>query len=178
MMNQVKRNATHRPGCHSEFSKYTDAKLFSLFDDEYNFLMSILNLVPTSFNTTERRQLFLRNRDVFYRHEFDVADLMQHGIDTGNVPPISEPSRRHAGAHLDLNDDTVDRIMSANIIEPAVSPWPFNVVLVKRKNSGVPRVTIDNRRLDSLTVADHIPKPRIKDCLDALAHSTSFTTLL
>ena len=76
---------------------------------------------------------------------------------------------------MDLIGETVSKLQEAGVVEPAVSPWAANVVLVKKKDSDVPRVTIDYRKLNAVTVKDRHPLPRIKDCLDALSGSTLFT---
>ena len=70
---------------------------------------------------------------------------------------------------MDLIDDTVNKLQEAGVVEPAISPWAANAVLVKKKDSDVPRVTIDYRKLNAVTVKDKHPLPRIKDCLDALS---------
>ena len=167
---------------HSHFSELPDADLFSMFDNEFQFLKPTLESLPDDFSVLERRKVaerLLKHHGAFSRSEFDVGktDLIQQRIDTGNHSPISESLRRHPRVHLDLIDNTVDQLVSAGIVEPATSPWSFNVVLVKKRDSDVPRVTIDFRRLNDVTVKDRFPLPRIKDCLDALSGSVLFTTL-
>ena len=127
----------------------------------------------------ERRrvaELILRNADIFSRHEYDLGltSLAFHRIDTGDHPPIAEPLRRHPKVYLDVIDQSVDRLVEAGICEPCSSPWTANIVLVKKKGSPVPRITVDYRKLNEITVKDKFPLPRISDCLGALSGSVYF----
>ena len=53
-------------------------------------------------------------------------------------------------------------------MEPSSSPWASLVVLVKEKNGNY-RFCVDYRKLNSVTIKDSYPLPRIDDTLDALA---------
>jgi len=52
-----------------------------------------------------------------------------------------------------------------------------NIVLFKKKDSAVPRVTIDFRKLNEVTVKDRFPLPRISDCLDELSGAVYFCSI-
>ena len=73
-------------------------------------------------------------------------------------------------------DRQVAALLADGMIEESCSPWASPVVLVKKKN-GEWRFCIDYRRLNSITVKDSLPLPRVDDTLDALAGSLWFTTL-
>ena len=116
----------------------TEDEISAKFEKDFGHLKPILDGLPTDFNSQERRQiaeLLLRNSESFSSSEFDIGctNLLQQRINTGNHPPISEPLRRHPQAHLDLIDDTVSKLQEAGVVEPAISPWAANVVLVKKK---------------------------------------------
>ena len=72
-------------------------------------------------------------------------------------------------------DDHVRKMLIADIIEPSISPWVSNMVVVTKKD-GSPRFCIDFRRLNDVTVKDAYPLPRIDACLDALAGAKLFST--
>ena len=165
-----------------DFSGMSDAELYSQFDVAFDYLKPSFDSLPEDLNSSERRkvaELLLRYADVFSSSEFDIGftDVLHQTIDTGNHSPIAEPLRRHPRVHLDLIDESVDKLLNAGVIEPSASPWSFNIVLVKKKDSQTPRVTVDYRRLNEITVKDKFPLPRAKDCLDALSGSTFFSTL-
>ena len=112
------------------------------------------------------------------KSDFDIGrtHLVQHRIDTGNHPPIKEPLRRHPMAHWPIIDQHVDEMLANDVIEPAISPWSSNVVLVKKKD-GTMRFCVDYRRLNEITRKDSYPLPRIEDCLSSLGGACYFSTL-
>jgi hypothetical protein len=140
--------------------------------------VSCLIYSPSSDLTPEQRQKtkdFIRiNSSSFSKSEFHLGrtTLVQHRIDTGDCAPFKEQLRRHALAYLPVIDEHVDRMLEADVIEPAVFPWASNVVLVRKKNNSL-RFCIDYRRLNSITTKDSYPLPRVEDCLRSLGSSVS-----
>jgi len=115
---------------------------------KYPHVEPVIASLPDDLSADERDRairLIADNSDVFSKHEFDFGrtDLLTHKIDTGNHRPIAQPMRRHPRAYLDLIDQTVDKMIEAGVVEPAASPWSFNIVLVSRPGNPVARVTID-----------------------------------
>jgi hypothetical protein len=66
--------------------------------------------------------------------------------------------------------------MDNSIIRPSQSPYASPALLVRKKN-GEPRLVVDFRALNRITVKDRFPLPRIDDQIDLLSHSNWFTTL-
>ena len=79
-------------------------------------------------------------------------------------------------AYLPIIDEHVDKMVASGICEPSTSPWAANVVLVKKSDNSL-RFCIDYRQLNSVTVKDSYPLPRIDSCMDALGGSKYFSTL-
>ena len=119
-----------------------------------------------------------RYADLFSKSDFDIGrtDLIKHTIDTGDKKPFKQQLRRHPWAHQEIIDKHVEKMLTAGVIEPTVSPWASNVVLV-RKPSGELRFCVDYRQLNNLTVKDSYPLPRIDSCLDSLGGAKYFSTL-
>ena len=67
-------------------------------------------------------------------------------------------------------------MIEQEIVEPSDSPWSAPICLVK-KQDGTCRFCIDFRKLNSVTVRDAYPLPRIDDTLDCLSGSMWFSSL-
>ena len=139
-------------------------------------------LSKCQLSENERAQvenLIKHNADLFSRSQLDVqqTDVLSCRINTANHAPVYQTLRRHPKAYLNLIDDTIDNFIEAGFVEPASSAWNANIVLVSKPGNPVPRITIDYRNLNSVTVKDRFPLPRISDCLDALSGSVYFSTL-
>src|SRR6188768_3179422 len=114
--------------------------------------------------------------DCFSQHELDLGrtSIVKHEIDTGGHRPIKQVLRRHPFAHIQEIDMQVHEMLYQDVIEPSVSPWSSDVVIVKKKD-GTLRFCIDYRKLNDVTVKDSYPLPRITDCLDALSTGKYFS---
>ena len=60
---------------------------------------------------------------------------MTHSIDTGDNKPIRQLLRRNPLPHLQAIWEQTKEMLRQDIIEPAVSEWTSNVVLVKKDKS-------------------------------------------
>ena len=67
-------------------------------------------------------------------------------------------------------------MLDAGVIRPSNSPWCNAVVLVRKKDGSL-HFCIDFRRLNSLTVKDSHPLPRICETLESLAGAAHYTTI-
>ena len=67
-------------------------------------------------------------------------------------------------------------MLDAGVIRPSNSPWCNTVVLVRKKDGSL-RFCIDFRKLNSLTVKDSHPLPRICETLESLAGVAHYTTI-
>ena len=72
--------------------------------------------------------------------------------------------------------ECVKDMLTGGQIEPSDSPWASPVVLVTKKD-GSTRFCVDYRRLNSLTVKDAYPLPRIDDSLRLLGNQQWFSTM-
>lgn len=67
-------------------------------------------------------------------------------------------------------------MLDRGVIEPSTSPWSSPVVLVTKKDGSF-RFCVDYRVLNSLTVKDAYPIPRVDECLDALSGCKWFSSM-
>ncbi|KAK7877977.1 hypothetical protein WMY93_031357, partial [Mugilogobius chulae] len=102
--------------------------------------------------------------------------LVKHHINTGDHPPLRQRAYRASPDKREEIDRQVAALLADGVIEESCSPWASPVVLVKKKN-GEWRFCIDYRRLNSVTVRDSHPLPRVDDTLDALSRLCWFSTL-
>ena len=93
--------------------------------------------------------------------------VIEHDIDIEQHPPIRQALRRHPPPHLQAICEQTKLLMKQKIIEPWVSGWTSNVVLVKKKE-GTLRLCVDYRKINEVSQKDAYPLPRIDACLDAI----------
>ena len=101
---------------------------------------------------------------------------VQHKIDTKEGRPVLCGPRRLAPAGLRKEQECVKDMLTGGQIEPSDSPCASPVVLVTKKD-GLTRFCVDYRRLNSLTVKDAYPLPRIDDSLRLLGNQQWFSTM-
>ena len=85
------------------------------------------------------------------------------------LPHSRRPQLDEVRAHLKM-------MLDAGVIRPSNSPWCNTVVLVRKKDGSL-RFCIDFRRLNSLTVKDSHPLPRICETLESLAGAAHYMTI-
>ena len=89
--------------------------------------------------------------------------------------PFKEHFRRILPPQLDEVREHLKLMLDAGVIQPSNSPWCNAVVLVRKKDGSL-RFCIDFRKLNSLTVKDSHPLPRICETLESLAGAAHFST--
>ena len=116
--------------------------------------------------------------DIFSMDKNDIGltDVVQHEIDTGIEKPIACPCRRVPMALEDKVEKMVHELASKGIIQPSESAWNAPLVIVPKKNGDI-RLTVDYRKLNSITKRPIFPIPDTRHLLDTLHGSAYFTTL-
>ena len=99
-----------------------------------------------------------------------LTKSVQHEIIAKDARPVCCGPRRLAPAGLRKEQDCVQDMLTSD------SPWASPVVLVTKKD-GSTRFCVDYRRLNSLTVKDAYPLPRIDDSLRLLGNQQWFSTM-
>ncbi len=97
------------------------------------------------------RECVFEAADVFaVGDERGEVELAEHRIQTGDYPPIKQPSRRVPHALRGEITKIVNVMLESQVIQESSSPWASPVLLVKKKD-GSPRFCVDYRRLNSVT---------------------------
>ena len=92
-----------------------------------------------------------------------------------NTPPFKERFHRIPPPQLDKVHAHLKMMLDAGVIQPSNSLWCNAVVLVRKKDGSL-RFCIDFRKLNSLTVKDSHPRPRICETLESLAGAAHYST--
>ena len=92
-----------------------------------------------------------------------------------DTPPFKEHFCRIPPPQLDEVREHLKLMLDAGVIQPSNSPWCNAVVLIRKKDGSL-RFCIDFRKLNSLTVKDSHPLPRICETLESPAGAGHFST--
>lgn len=101
---------------------------------------------------------------------------IDHEIHLTDDKPEYRPAYRLSPNEQDELNKQLTQLIDNGLIEPACSPWGAPVLFAPKKN-GKLRMCIDYRALNSKTVKDRFPLPRIDDCFDKLQGTRYFTLL-
>ncbi|CAF4354949.1 unnamed protein product [Rotaria sp. Silwood2] len=142
-----------------------------------DFLQSF-NVTDTDLNENELIQL--KNLLITYRTCFNDKpgriSVTQHHIDTGTTKPIKLRPYRVSPQRQQIISQHINQMLTDDIIELANGPYAAPVTLQPKKDGSL-RFCLDFRQLNSVTVRDVYPIPRIDDTLDQLQTAKYFTSL-
>ena len=120
-----------------------------------------------------------RNEDVFSKHKADIGccNYVEHEIELEeSAVPHREGARRMTPHISDACRKEIETLLEYDMIEPSKSPWACGVVMAKKKGDHS-RFRCVFRYLNSVTVKDAYPIPRIDESLSKLGDAKFFTTL-
>ncbi|UYV74124.1 K02A2.6-like [Cordylochernes scorpioides] len=137
--------------------------------------------INPDLSSEERNQVLMLLYE--YKEMFAAPDdykgrthLVRHKIKTNSDIPIRKNPYRVSLREREIINNQIDKMLKKGIISHSSSPWASPVILVKKKD-GTFRFCVDYRNLNSITVKDQYPLPRIDDCFDSLHGSRYFTSL-
>jgi len=105
------------------------------------------------------------------------TDQATHSIDTGVNRPVKQPPRKTSFEEKEQIERQLSDLLLEGKIQASESPWASPVLLIKNAD-GSWRFCIAYRRLNTATVKDAYPLPRIDDALDQQAETKWFHTLV
>lgn len=108
-------------------------------------------------------------------NELGCAKSIEMRIELNDDQPFFCRPYRMARAEQEIIKDMVNELLENDIIRESNSNYASPVVLVKKKN-GESRMCIDFRKLNSITIRDNYPLPRIDDQIDRLQAGKYFTS--
>ena len=117
-----------------------------------------------------------RNQEVFSRPKADIGccNFFEHEIELEeSAVPHREESRRKTPNKSDACRKEIETLLEYDMREPSKSPRACGVVMAKRKGDQL-RLYCDLRYLNSVTVKDTYPIPRIDKSLSNLGDANFF----
>ena len=130
----------------------------------------------TTEQVGQAQELLSEFRDVFSkdRRDYGRTSLLTHSINTGGAAPIKKTPYRLPQLYLQAAEQHVKEMAADGLIEPSISPWRAPIVMARKKDGSL-RFCTDFRGLNSVTVTDAHPLPRVDAAIDQLSGSTIFS---
>ena len=137
-----------------------------------------LDLSDTDITLTQTEQLksVLMKYHKCFDNKLGCTSLVQHHIDTGDTKPIKLRPYRVSPYRKEIISKEITTMLNTGIIEPCISPYAAPITLQPKKDGSL-RFCVDYRELNSVTVRDVYPIPRIDDTLDQLQHAKYFSSM-
>lgn len=134
-----------------------------------------------NINENEKKELFevlMEYRDCIAQtaEEMGCAKSVEMKIRLSDDEPFYCRPYRLSGVDQEVTDKIVKEHLEHGIVRESDSNYASPIVLVKKKNGEI-RMCVDYRRLNSITVRDNYPLPRIDDQIDRLQGGKYFTSL-
>ncbi|KAH0700890.1 hypothetical protein KY284_015105 [Solanum tuberosum] len=102
---------------------------------------------------------------------------VEFGIDViSDTQSISIPPNRMAPAELWELKEQLKDLLEKRFIRPSMSPWGAPVLFVHKKDGSL-RMCIDYRQLNTVTIKNKYPLPRIDDLFDQLQGARCFSKI-
>ena len=134
---------------------------------------------PTLVPTRDLHNLLYEFHDVFQEIPAGLPPMVGTGhtipLEQGHRPP-SRPLFRLSPAEVEEAKRQVQELLSKGWIVPSQSPYGAPIMFVTKKDATL-RMVIDYRQLNSITVKNKWPLPRIDDIFDQLSRASLFSSI-
>ena len=101
---------------------------------------------------------------------------VDHAIETGDASPVNKNAYPLSVQQLQEQTRQIEELLQRGLIRESVSPWGAPVLFVLKK-TGEWRMCIDYRMLNSKTLKNAYPLPRIQECLDKLGKAKHLSSI-
>ena len=103
---------------------------------------------------------------------------VEHGIELkpGSRPPPARPLRQQSSKDAAVINEFLQKGVAAGQLRVSHSPYGSMLVIVKKKD-GTPRVCVDYRALNDLTIKNKYPLPLMDELFDRVQGSRCFSTI-
>jgi hypothetical protein len=153
-------------------------------EKEVSLAASTVQLEPlrddegTELDQVQKDQLvrLLDSHKEVFEESDEPTPYAEHRITLTDDRPIATTPYRMSPQRRAVLEVEIQRMVEKNVIEECESPYAAPVVMVPKKDGSF-RVCVDFRKLNSVTVPDCYPLPRIDDVLHAAQQSFYMSTL-
>jgi hypothetical protein len=90
--------------------------------------------------------------------------------------PVAKSTYRMSSDELDELKKQLKKLLEQGFVRPSASPWGSPVLFVEKKD-GTKKMCIDYRTLNSMTIKNKYPLPRIEDLLYRLKKAKFFSKI-
>jgi hypothetical protein len=153
-------------------------------EKEVSLAASTVQLEPlrddegTELDKVQKDQLvrLLDSHKEVFEESDEPTPYAEHRITLTDDRPIATTPYRMSPQRRAVLEVEIQRMVGKNVIEECESPYAAPVVMVPKKDGSF-RVCVDFRKLNSVTVPDCYPLPRIDDVLHAAQQNFYMSTL-
>jgi hypothetical protein len=153
-------------------------------EKEVSLAASTVQLEPlrddegTELDKVQKDQLvrLLDSHKEVFEESDEPTPYAEHRITLTDDRPIATTPYRMSPQRRAVLEVEIQRMVEKNVIEECESPYAAPVVMVPKKDGSF-RVCVDFRKLNSVTVPDCYPLPRIDDVLHAARQNFYMSTL-
>ena len=136
----------------------------------YTLTNPCIEPVNTEINTLIRNFLKTTPKLGTYKHEKHTIPLVKD-YTTIRAKPFSVPLKLKKEL-----DNELRRLLKEGIIRESISPFSSPAFIIPKKDGSI-RLVIDYRKLNSITIKEQYPLPRIEDILNQLEGSKRFSQI-
>lgn len=145
------------------------------FTDNLSYVSTVTTQIPLSLRETQRLEQVVGLFPSFSKKGLGRTIVLCHSIDTGSAKPIKQRHFPVSPAVEKLIYIESDRMSELGVIEESTSPWSSPVVF--HRKPGKNRLSLDSRKLNSVTVGDAYPLPHIEGILSRFPKARYITAL-
>ena len=149
-----------------------------------NYSKCVINTLQlTNTNDTikqKRNKLITKFHFIFSQNRYDIGMIQTEKctINLTNNIPINLRPYRCSIKDQEILREQIQNLLDHGLIRKSTSPYAFPVTLVHKKDEGEKnRLCIDFRKLNTITITDSYPFPRIEDIIDQLYNCKVFSIL-
>jgi predicted aspartyl protease len=106
----------------------------------------------------------------------NLCTIRKHCIDTADSKPVCRDGNRVPLQYEQAVEEEIESLKQRGIIRTSTSPWRFGIVVAPKPNGKI-RMCIDYRPLNTITIKNAYPMPRIDEILDALGKAKIFSVI-